>query len=387
MLTPSHRAPIATPAPPPGEERLAWQARASRFWKSLPRMRRYRLTLAGFLFALMLVVVGTLAFLSGANLLLLIFAAMVSTWLISGFVSRLCLAGLAVEYQIPDEISARQPMRGRIILRNLKRLTPSFSIHLQGDRDEIRIRPLYVPVVGGGQMVNESTEVTFLRRGLHRGNSLTLSTSFPFGFLERRMRVEMQESLIVFPCLEGTRDWRTIYSVIDREITALQQGRGHDFYRLRDYVNSESAKNVDWRVSAHTGRLTVREFAREESLEVEIFLDLFPAGRGSEWFEKAVECAAYLAWHIQQEEVRLRFHSQEVSISVPRQGTIYDVLRYLAVVTPLLRPAPMPAPPERDLAIVVSANQSQFETLDWQGALRIDANAVDPGPATEDSVM
>ena len=201
MPTPSHPAPNA---------RLTWRARAGLFWTSLPGMRRYRLTLAGFLFAVMLVVVGTLAFLSGANLLLLIFAAMVSTWLVSGFVSRLCLAGLSVEYQIPDEVSARQPMRGRIILRNLKRLTPSFSIHLKGNREEIRIRPLYVPVVPGGKAVNEPTEITFLRRGLHRGNSLTLSTSFPFGFLERRIRVEMQESLIVFPCLEGTRDWRTL---------------------------------------------------------------------------------------------------------------------------------------------------------------------------------
>ncbi|MCC7343096.1 MAG: DUF58 domain-containing protein [Bryobacterales bacterium] len=361
-------------------------ARFRHLWKRLPGMRSYRLTLAGFLFAVMLVVVGALAFLSGANLILLIFAAMVSTWLISGFVSRLCLAGLSVEYQIPDEVCARQPMRGRLILRNWKRLTPSFSIHLQGNREEIRIRPLYVPVVGGGQVVNESTEITFLRRGLHRGNSLTLSTSFPFGFLERSSRVEMKDSLIVFPCLEGSQDWRVIYSVIHREITALQQGRGHDFYRLRDYVSTESAKNVDWRVTAHTGRLTVREFAREESLEVEIFLDLYPAGRGLAWFEKAVECAAYLAWQIRQEEVRLRFHSQEISISVPQQGTIYDVLRYLALVSPLHRPAPMPAPPEHDLAIVVSATQHQFETLEWQGALRIDANAVDPGPATEASV-
>ena len=379
----SNPIPVASQA---GPAPSAWRHRLRRLWKKIPRIRSYRLTMAGFLFAVSMVVVGTLAFLSGANLLLLIFAAMLSTWLISGFVSRLCLAGLAVDYQLPDEISARQPMRGRIILKNLKRFTPSFSVHVQGDRDEIRIRPLYVPVVGGAQVVNESTEVTFLRRGLHRGNSLTLSTSFPFGFLERRSSVEMQESVIVFPCLEGTQDWRVIHSVIEREITALQQGRGHDFYRLRDYVYGESSKNVDWRVTAHTRHLMVREFAREESLEVEIFLDLFPAGRGSAWFEKAVECAAYLAWRIQLEEVRLRFHSQEISISVPQQGTIYDVLRYLAVVTPLLRAAPMPAPPERDLAIVVSADQTQYETLDWQGALRIDAEAVDPGPATENSV-
>lgn len=386
MPTSSNARSAVQPAPRASRSQTGLPEHIRRVWEHLPGIRRYRLTLAGFLFALVLVAIGAVAFLSGANLLLLIFAAMVSAWLISGFVSRLCLAGLVVEYQIPDEISARQPMRGRIALRNLKRFTPSFSIHLEGNRDEIHIRPLYVPVIGGGQTVNEPTEVTFMRRGLHRGNSLALSTSFPFGFLERRLLVEMQESLIVFPCLEGTDDWRTIHAVIHQEIGALQQGRGHDFYRLRDYVAGESVKNVDWRVTAHTGHLTVREFAREESLEVEIFLDLHAADRSTEWFEKAVECAAYLAWRIQQEGVRLRFHSQEVSLAVPQQCNIYDVLRYLALVTPLQRYAPITALPERDLAIVISADQSRFETLDWQGALRIDADAVDPGPATEQSV-
>ncbi|MCU0226185.1 MAG: DUF58 domain-containing protein [Bryobacterales bacterium] len=348
--------------------------------------RRFRLTLAGFVFAFTMVLVGTLAFLSAANLLLLIFASMLATWLISGFVSRLCLAGLEVDFQLPNEISARQPVGGRVLLKNLKRLTPSFSVHLRGTRTDIQVRPLYVPVVGGGQVVNESTQLTFGRRGLHKGNSLSLSTSFPFGFLERRVTVNLERQVIVFPCMEGTQDWRTVHAVIAREITAMQQGRGHDFYRLRDYVLGESAKSVDWKATAHTRRLMVREFAREESLEVEIFLDLHDAGRGAVWFEKAVECAAYLVWQITLAEVRLRFHSQEFSMSVPRQGTVYDVLRYLALVSPLPRAARMPREPECDLAIVISADQSQFETLEWQGALRIDANAVDPGPATEDSV-
>lgn len=356
------------------------------FRQMITSLRRYRLTLAGFLFAFTMLVVGVLAFLTAANLLLLIFASMLATWLISGFVSRLSLAGLEVDFQLPGEISARQPVGGRVVLRNLKRLTPSFSVHLRGTREDIRVRPLYVPVVGGGQAINESTDLTFGRRGLHKGNSLMLSTSFPFGFLERRVMVTLDRQVIVFPCLEGTRDWRTLYGVIGREITAMQQGRGHDFYRLRDYQLGESAKSVDWKATAHTRRLMVREFAREESLEVEIFLDLHDAGRGAVWFEKAIECAAYLVWQVTLEEVRLRFHSQEVSIAVPQQGTVYDVLRYLALVTPLARPARMPREPECDLAVVISADQSRFETLEWEGALRVDADAVDPGPATEESI-
>ena len=46
----------------------------------------------------------------------------------------------------------------------------------------------------------------------------------------------------------------------------------------------------------------------------------------------------------------------------------------------------MRAEPEQDMAIIISADQEQFETMEWQGALRIDADAVDPGPATEASV-
>lgn len=352
----------------------------------LPRMRRYRLTTGGFVFAVTMVVVGTMAFLTGANLLLLIFAAMLATWLISGFVSRLALSGLEVDIQLPGEITARRPVGGRVLLRNTKRLTPSFSVHLRGTRHEVRMRPLYVPVVGGGEVINESAELTFAHRGLYRGNNLALSTSFPFGFLERRLTVELERNVIVFPSLEGTNDWRVVYGVLAQEVTAMQQGRGHDFYRLRDYVYGESAKSVDWKATAHARRLMVREFAREESLEVEIFLDLHDGGRGAVWFEKAVECAAYLAWRISGEEVRLRFHSQEISIAVPQQGTIYDVLRYLALVSPLARPARMRAEPEQDMAIIISADQEQFETMEWQGALRIDADAVDPGPATEASV-
>lgn len=352
----------------------------------LPALRRYRLTLAGFLFALTMLLVGTLAFLTATNLLLLVFASMLATWLISGFVSRLCLAGLEVDFQLPADIGARQPIGGRVILRNLKRLTPSFSVHLQGAQQHIDVRPLYVPVAGGGQTINESTELVFAHRGLYKENSLALSTSFPFGFLERRVSVTLERNVIVYPCLIGTADWITIHGVIAREITAMQQGQGHDFYRLRDYYSGESVKSVDWKASAHSGRLMVREFAREESLEVEIFLDLHDAGRGSVWFEKAVECAAYLVWHITLEEVSVRFHSQEVTIAVPQQGTVHDVLRYLALVQPIAGPVRMPREPECDMAIVISADQSRFETLEWEGALRVDADAVDPGPATEDSV-
>src|SRR5208282_2607900 len=113
---------------------------------------------------------------------------------------------------------------------------------------------------------------------------------------------------------------------VSGEIEALHRGRGHDFYRIRPYEALESARHVDWKATAHTGALQVREFAREEDQEVWIGLDLKVPDESREWFETAVDCAAFLAYRLNLRGARVRFRTQEVSIAIPAEGTIYAVL-------------------------------------------------------------
>ena len=63
--------------------------------------------------AVTVAVVGLAAFVSGNNLLFLLFAALLATMLISGFVSRLGLAGLELNLELPEHVAARRPVRGR----------------------------------------------------------------------------------------------------------------------------------------------------------------------------------------------------------------------------------------------------------------------------------
>src|SRR3712207_7262223 len=44
---------------------------------------------------------------------------------------------------------------------------------------------------------------------------------------------------------------------------------------LFPYTTLFRSRHVDWRATAHTGELQVREFAREQDAAVVIFLDLF----------------------------------------------------------------------------------------------------------------
>ena len=60
----------------------------------MARRVRYKITRGGLLFSFGILVVGLAAIISANNLMFLIAAAMMATLLVSGFVSRLCLAAL-----------------------------------------------------------------------------------------------------------------------------------------------------------------------------------------------------------------------------------------------------------------------------------------------------
>src|SRR5215471_17988835 len=111
---------------------------------------RQPLTWAGLVYTATLLVVMLAAFLSANNLLFLILAAMLSTLLVSRFISRLGIAGLELDLRAPEHISARRRVRAAIRLKNLKRWIPSFSIHLAGAGDSGLESILYFPVIPGG---------------------------------------------------------------------------------------------------------------------------------------------------------------------------------------------------------------------------------------------
>lgn len=296
---------------------------------------RHQITRAWLVFTGVLLAIAIAAFLSANNLLFLIVAAMFSTLLVSGFVSRLGLAGLELDLVLPEHISARRKVRAGIRVRNLKRLIPSFSIHLAGAAESGFDLLLYFPVIPGGTMVEEAVDLYFPRRGTQRQRSFQFSTRFPFGFIERRAMVTTRHDILIYPCLDPQPGFEALFDSVRGEIAAMQRGRGNDFYRIRPYEALESARHVDWKATAHTGGLQVREFVREQDWRVLIHLDLDVPLSSEAWFESAVECCAFLALRLTERGVHVRFRTQDLDVSLPDGGNIHTVLRYLAKVSPL----------------------------------------------------
>jgi len=342
-------------------------------WELLRRIR-YRVTHGGLLFLLAIVLVGFGAVISGNNLLFLILAMMVATLLVSGLVSRLCLAGLELDFLVPDHVSAGRRVPGRLFVRNQKWLLPSFSIRVEAIRDAaspVLETGVYFPLITGGATLEATVEVRFPKRGTYRQNSFAFSTSFPFGFLERSAHVILRRETIVYPPLEGSRGFEDLFLGVAGEIETYYRGLGKDFYRIRPYEAFESARHVDWKATAHVGSLQIREFAREQEQTVEMFLDRNIPPELDAWFEQAVECCAFLAWRLSNRGTSIHFRAQGFNFRQPQDGDIYTILKYLALVYPQRGNSPEAPLEETGYRIVFTPSPDPFREAGWMGATMV----------------
>jgi len=342
---------------------------------------RQQVTRLGLLFTMASVIVALGAFASANNLLFLILAVMLATFMVSGFISRWSLAGLELDFLLPEHISARRKLLGRIVIRNTKIWMPSFSIHVTASSDSGLSSPLYFPVIPGKARVEEPVELLFAHRGSYRQNSFRFSTRFPFGFTERRINVPLLREVLIYPSIDPQPGFDDLLLSLDGEIASFYRGQGHDFYRIRPYEVLESARHVDWKATAHTGDLQVREFAREKEQAVAFFLDLdAPEGQAA-WFETAVDRCAFLAWSMSQRGSRVRFCTQDVDWQLPEEADVYSILKYLALVLP--RPSkPLAASNDRDVfQIIFSASPQRLREAGWElGGSNIRLLGPDTGP-------
>jgi uncharacterized protein (DUF58 family) len=327
---------------------------------------------------------------SANNLLFLILAAMMATLLVSGLVSRLCLAGLELDFHVPEHIPANRSVPARLYVRNHKWLMPSFSIRVEPVRAAGLEAGVYFPVIPAGATVEETVRVRFPTRGAYRENGFAFSTCFPFGFLERIARVTLVREIIVYPSIDPQPGFDDLLAGVTGEIETHYRGLGRDFYRIRPYEAFESARHVDWKASAHTGELQIREFAREQEQTVEIFLDRDLPHSLDAWFEHAVACCAFLAWRLSNQGIAIHFRSSAYLFRQPEDGDIYTILKYLALVYPQRTGATEAPHDDASFKIVFTPSPRSFLDAGWSHArllspdlLPVPAARADPAGTNE----
>jgi len=304
-------------------------------------------TSGGGVFLIIIVVVGFAAWNTGNNLLFLVFSLLVSTLFVGWVAARSSLRDLTVSARFPDHIFAAEAAPVIVTLRNTKRVLPSFSILVeargpdhdaeQNRRRRYRKRLLaYFSYVPHKAAAEQKVDQLFPRRGHVLIDGFELSTRFPFGFFRRRRRLRARNvDIIVYPKPEVISDKLHLLPMYAGRIPSLRRGAGHDLFSMRDYQPQDNLRHIDWKATARSRRLTVREFTSEDERRITIVLDTRLPGELVERFERGVVQAASLIKHFIEEraEVRLVLGSD---VGPFGSGTehLYRCLRRLALVTP-----------------------------------------------------
>jgi uncharacterized protein (DUF58 family) len=315
------------------------------------------LTTGGGIFLIMVGVVGFAAWNTGNNLLFLVFSLLLSALFVSWVAARISLRDLVVSARFPDHIFAGDPAPVIVTLRNTKRVLPSFSILVEArgpveqlSSEEGRRQPryhkrtlAYFAYVPHKAAAEQRVEQQFPLRGHVLISGFELSTRFPFGFVRRRRRLRARNvDIIVYPKPEAMSDELHLLPTYSGQMASLRRGAGHDLFSLRDYHAQDDLRHIDWKATARSRRLTVREFTSEDERRITIELDTrLPAESEAgdtqyeERFEKGVVQAASLLKHFIDERAEVRLVlADEFGPYGSGLEHLYKCLRRLALVTP-----------------------------------------------------
>lgn len=370
----------------------------------------YEITREGLVYLALTLLIGVAALNTGNNLLFIIVAAMLGAVLVSGVVSAVMISGLEIELHLPHHVFAGQNYAGAVLVRN-RRWLPAFSISVVPpiekaerpvwhwkrsvfvyppartgrkaiirwpDLAYIRTYPapqappifeqnLYFPYLPGGDHQSAELNLCFPKRGIYAQRGIGVSTRFPFSFLTKTRTIALEREVLVFPSVEATDEMLEVLPMVNGELETNQRGRGSDLYRIRDYAPEDSARHVDWKATAKSGELKVREYTREDERRVCIVFDNPGPGVLDEThYERAINLAASIAWHFFQENT-------ELSFAAPLLGgtpDVYGFLEYLATAAPRdgLGFIKSIGDSEQFYIVITARKRGEIPTALWQSA-------------------
>ncbi len=370
----------------------------------------YDVTREGLVYLVLTLLIGVAALNTGNNLLFIVVAAMLGAVLVSGIVSAVMIGGLEIGLHLPHHVFAGQSYAGAVLLHN-RRVLPAFSISVvpplrEADRPVwrwqraqfvypsprsgrkpiirwpdfayVRVSPppqpppvfeqsVYFPFLPGRHRQSAELTLCFPRRGLYAQRGIGISTRFPFSFLTKTRVIALEQEVLVFPSVEPTDEMLEVLPMITGEMETNQRGRGSDLYRIRDYEPEDSARHVDWKATAKSGDLKVREYTREDERRVCIVFDNPAPGEiDSPHYERAINLAASIAWHFFQENTELSFAAP----GLIADADVYAFLEYLALAAPLQATGFLSTLAEEgQYNIIITARpRGQIPTALWQSS-------------------
>jgi len=344
----------------------------------------FEFTLSGALFTGLLVIVGFAAWNTGNNLLFIILSVLLSALIISFVFGGSCLKKLDVKMRFPEKIFAGEPTPIAVTLINRKKVFPTVSVvaEVRGRQKRKSIlfdelckqfpiflieKFIYPPIlkhtlsyfmyVPRKSEVENYAEHVFEERGRFIIKDFELSTQFPLGFFRHRRRLLAEEvEIIILPRIDPIEKIIPGIEANIGHVPRLRRGSGSELLSLRNYQPQDDLRYVDWKATAKTKRLMVRDFAAEDQKRFILVFDnrIYVTEKGKLFkqliseeqkgiknspfslrFEKGIRMAASLLNYFNQQEAEFCLITKDFKSEFGTGKThLHTILQHLAILEP-----------------------------------------------------
>ncbi len=388
----------------------------------------FEFTAGGAVMLALLMIVGFSAWNSGNNLLFLVLSFLAASMVVGFFAGSICLKKLDVKMRFPETIFAGQETSILVTIHNRKRLFPSYSVvaEVRGRQRErsivlddlkkilpdrlaerfakppiVRKTLSYFVHIPRNTAVENKDSHVFPYRGRFVIKDFEISTRFPFGFFRHRRRLAAKETeLIVFPKVDTLSAAVASVPLDAGRVAASKRGSGQDLLSMREYQPNDDLRRIDWKATARSRNLMVREFAAEDERRVTIYFDTrVPPGdaerkmtlrekieaensghgiEASPRFEAAVSQIAALAANLCNTDADVRLVTPaETGEFGTGSRHLHEILRRLAVIEPQIQIPGKAAGPSKLEEIFDNETESHniILTSSRRNAIPVPANA------------
>lgn len=282
----------------------------------------------------MLIIITMAALNARTNLLHLFVGFLIILLFASWRLSRSNVRNISLLIEAPHEIFAKSPLSIRYLFSNHTNYD-KFGLEV---KDEITKQTFGITTIPSQSTISLYSNISFPQRGVLTWKHIKLTSEFPFSFIIQNYKLLIENTLLVLPKpLKYSSIKLPTHASMFREgsFSSITRTASQDFAGLREYHTGDSHKSIDWKATAKSNKLIVKEFEEDLPSGVSILLDLPDTGyeedRAKDFFEKSITLAASMVWEIAHQGYLILFAYADKIVSYKRgREHALNILRAMA---------------------------------------------------------
>jgi uncharacterized protein (DUF58 family) len=366
------------------------------------RRNRARMTIAGYVYIVVMIVLFLGSWTTQSNPLMLVFALLAGPFIVNGGITFRMLRGLTVQRSVPRRVMAGEPFSVEVRLTNPKRWVSAWLMtvcdRVDNGREYLNPEILFARVRGRSTETGRY-QLRLSQRGRYDCGPLQVNSRFPLGLVERGLVLAARDEILVYPRIGRlSTGWRRRLQSATQLVSHAQARVGSfhdDFHRIREYRPGDEPRSIHWRTTARRNELMVREFRESRDRHLILLLDAWVPPRPTTADLQRVEFTISLAATIALDQI---LHGRSSDVFFAMSGSLFrswggaggtgdrnDLLDMLAVLQPspradigrLLQAALAEQTPH-SRTMLVTVDRDRSRAVDWSA---VESPAARLGPA------